>query len=221
MYRNVDRTASQYYTEYDGDSNAVFLSNRSMTTIGVIAIQGAISEHMAALKRAKNGSQCNVVPIKKGGIVPQCDGLIIPGGESTTLSHIMKIEGIDQEILSNADMPIMGTCAGLILLSRYQDAEVVGLKLMDVEVKRNAFGRQADSFELPLQVTLFDSPFAGVFIRAPVITSVGAGVDVLSRVGPLIVAARQKNILGLAFHPELSNDVRFHSYFVDLVETQV
>lgn len=190
-----------------------------MITIGVLAIQGAISEHITALKSAKNGAQCNVVAIKKGGIVPGCDGLIIPGGESTTISHIMATEGIDQEILDNADMPVMGTCAGLIILSRYQDAEVTGLKLMDVDVKRNAFGRQVDSFELPLQVTVFDSAFEGIFIRAPVITAVGAGVDVLSRVGPFVVAAQQKNKLGLAFHPELSSDVRFHSYFVDLVDS--
>lgn len=189
-----------------------------MITIGVLAIQGAISEHVTALKRAKNGSQCNVVAIKKGGKVPECDGLIIPGGESTTISHIMEAEGIDQEILDNADMPIMGTCAGLIILSRYQDAEVAGLKLMDVDVKRNAFGRQVDSFEVPLKVTVFDSAFEGLFIRAPVITTVGAGVDVLSRVGPFVVAAQQKNKLGLAFHPELSSDVRFHRYFVDLID---
>ncbi len=192
-----------------------------MATIGVIAIQGAISEHIAALQRAQNGSQHNIVAIKKGGKVPECDGLIIPGGESTTISHIMRTEGIDQEIRDNADVPIMGTCAGLIVLSRYQDAEVVGLRLMDVDVKRNAFGRQAESFELPLHVTLFDSTFEGVFIRAPVITSVGRGVDVLSRVGSFIVAAQQKNKLGLAFHPELSNDYRFHSYFISLVESYV
>ncbi len=188
-----------------------------MTTIGVLAIQGAVSEHIKALNRAKNGSQCNVIPIKKSGIVPRCDGLIIPGGESSTISHIMRTEAIDQEILENADMPIMGTCAGLIILSRYHDAEVTGLKLMDVDVQRNAFGRQVDSFELPLQVTLFDSPFKGVFIRAPVITRVGPEVDVLSRVGSSVVAVQQKNKLGLAFHPELSNDSRFHRYFIELV----
>ncbi len=188
-----------------------------MITVGILAIQGAISEHITALKRAKNGSKCSIVAIKREGIVSECDGLIIPGGESTTISRIMKGEGIDQEILDNADIPIMGTCAGLILLSRYQDAEVTGLKLMDIDVKRNAFGRQVDSFELPLQVTVFDSAFEGIFIRAPAITEVGVGVDVLSRIGHFVVAAQQKNKLGLAFHPELSNDVRFHSYFVDLV----
>ncbi len=190
-----------------------------MITIGVLAIQGDISEHIAALKKTKKGSQCNIVAIKKGGIVPECDGLIIPGGESTTISRIMTTEGIDQEILKNADMPIMGTCAGLIILSRYHDADVTGLKLMDINVKRNAFGRQSDSFELPLQVTIFDSAFNGIFIRAPVITEVGADVDVLSRIGRVVVAAQQKNKLGLAFHPELSNDIRFHSYFIDLVDT--
>ncbi len=189
-----------------------------MITIGVIAIQGAISEHIIALNRAKHDSQCKVVPIKTSGVVPHCDGLIIPGGESTTISHIMRTEHIDQEILENADMPIMGTCAGLIILSRYQDPEVRGLKLMDIDVQRNAFGRQVDSFELPLQVTLFDSAFPGVFIRAPVITTVGPGVDVLSRVNSFVVAAQQKNKLGLAFHPELSNDSRFHRYFIELVK---
>ncbi|MGZ4905202.1 MAG: pyridoxal 5'-phosphate synthase glutaminase subunit PdxT [Halobacteriota archaeon] len=188
-----------------------------MITIGVLAIQGAVSEHIRALKRTDYGCQVNVLPIKKSGFVPECEGLIIPGGESTTISHIMKIEGIDQEILDNAEMPIMGTCAGLIILSRYQDADVTGLKLMDVDVRRNAFGRQVDSFELPLQVTVFDSPFDGIFIRAPVITTVGQAVNVLSRVGNFVVAAQQENKLGLAFHPELSDDTRFHRYFIDLI----
>ncbi len=188
-----------------------------MATIGVLAIQGAISEHIAALKRANSGSRFDIVPIKKGGIVPRCDGLIIPGGESTTISHIMRAEGIDQEILDNTHMPIMGTCAGLIMLSRYQDAEVAGLGLMDLDVERNAFGRQVDSFELPLKVSIFDSTFEGIFIRAPVITRVGSDVEVLSRVGHFVVAAQQQNKLGLAFHPELSDDFRFHRYFIDLV----
>jgi 5'-phosphate synthase pdxT subunit len=190
-----------------------------MITIGVLAIQGAVLEHVSALQRAANGLQHRIITIKKKGIVPLCDGLVIPGGESTTISRMMQTEGIDQEILDNPNMAIMGTCAGLIILSNYLQDEVVGLKLMDMQVKRNAFGRQADSFELPLSVTVFDSKFNGVFIRAPAITEVGRGVEVLARVGKWVVAAQQANKLALAFHPELSNDLRFHNYFLSFLSS--
>ena len=189
----------------------------TMTTIGVLAIQGAVLEHVSALQRAGNGLQYRIVTIKKKGTVPQCDGLVIPGGESTTISRMMQIEGIDKEILENPNIAIMGTCAGLIILSNYLQDDVIGLKLMDMQVKRNAFGRQADSFELPLRITIFDSEFNGVFIRAPAITEVGRGVDVLARVGKYVVAAQQANKLALAFHPELSGDLRFHRYFLSFL----
>jgi 5'-phosphate synthase pdxT subunit len=189
-----------------------------MLTIGVIAIQGAVSEHVAALEKVSSGLNCKIVRIKKKGIVPQCDGLVIPGGESTTISRLLRFEGIDREILKNHHVPIMGTCAGLIILSDYQDADVDGLGLMDMQIKRNAFGRQAESFELQLEVKIFDSPFNAIFIRAPVIKQVGSDIDVLARINEYIVAAQQENKLALSFHPELSNDLRFHKYFLQLFD---
>jgi 5'-phosphate synthase pdxT subunit len=188
-----------------------------MLTIGVVAIQGAVSEHIAALEKSSKDLDCKIVTIKRKGIVPHCDGLIIPGGESTTISRILHLEGIDKEILGNKGIPMMGTCAGLIIMSNYKNEHVDGLGLIDMQVKRNAFGRQAESFQVPLTVTVFNSPFDGIFIRAPAITQVGDATDVLARVEKYGVAAQQGNKLALAFHPELGNDLRFHEYFLRLL----
>jgi len=189
-----------------------------MLTIGVVAIQGAVSEHIAALEKSSKDLDCKIVTIKRAGIVPHCDGLIIPGGESTTISRILRFEGIDKEILENKGIPMMGTCAGLIIMSDYKNERVEGLGLIDMQVKRNAFGRQAESFQVPLTVTVFDSPFDGIFIRAPAITQVGDATDVLARFEKYGVAAQQGNKLALAFHPELGNDLRFHEYFLRLFD---
>ena len=192
-----------------------------MLTIGVIAIQGAVSEHIAALEKSSKDLDCKIVTIKRAGIVPHCDGLIIPGGESTTISRILRFEGIDKEILENKGIPMMGTCAGLIIMSDYKNERVEGLGLIDMQVKRNAFGRQAESFQVPLTVTVFNSPFDGIFIRAPAITEVGDATDVLARFEKYGVAVQQGNKLALAFHPELGNDLRFHEYFLRLLDFQM
>jgi 5'-phosphate synthase pdxT subunit len=192
--------------------------NHSMLTVGVVAIQGAVSEHVTALEKSSKDLDCKIVTIKRAGIVPHCDGLIIPGGESTTISRIMRFEGIDKEILENKGIPMMGTCAGLIIMSDYKNERVEGLGLIDMQVKRNAFGRQAESFQVPLTVTVFDSPFDGIFIRAPAITQVGDATDVLAHFEKYGVAAQQGNKLALAFHPELGNDLRFHEYFLRLFD---
>jgi 5'-phosphate synthase pdxT subunit len=189
-----------------------------MLTIGVVAIQGAVSEHIAALEKSSKDLDCKIVTIKRAGIVSHCDGLIIPGGESTTISRILRFEGIDKEILENKGIPMMGTCAGLIIMSDYKNERVEGLGLIDMQVKRNAFGRQAESFQVPLTVKVFDSPFDGIFIRAPAITRVGDATDVLARFEKYGVAAQQGNKLALAFHPELGNDLRFHEYFLRLFD---
>jgi pyridoxal 5'-phosphate synthase pdxT subunit len=189
-----------------------------MLTIGVIAIQGAVSEHIAALEKVSRGFDCKIVRIKKKGLIQNCDGLVIPGGESTTISRLLRFEGIDKEIVKHQHISMMGTCAGLIILSNYQDEDVQGLGLMDMQVKRNAFGRQAESFELSLEVKVFDSPFNGIFIRAPAIKQVGSSIDVLARFKNYSVAAQQGNKLALSFHPELSDDLRFHKYFLQLVD---
>ena len=194
--------------------------------IGVIAIQGAVSEHIDALKRAlaERVVYAEVVAIKHKGIVPQCSGIVIPGGESTTLCRLLAREGIAEEIKDAAakGVPILGTCAGLIVLAKEGDEQVQKtsqelLGIMNIKVNRNAFGRQRDSFEAELEVEVLDSPFPGVFIRAPGIVSCGPEVRVLSKLDDQIIAAEQRNVLVLAFHPELTDDLRFHQYFLDKV----
>jgi len=197
--------------------------------IGVIAIQGDVEEHIKALKAtlAERGENENgeVIRIKHRGIVSSCDAIVIPGGESTTIGRLMEREGITEELRNAAEegKPLLGTCAGMILLAREGDEEVKKtgqplLGLMDVRVKRNAFGRQRESFEAPLKMSIFDEPFPGVFIRAPCITHAADTVDVLATLDDdinRIVAARQGNIMALAFHPELTGDRRIHHYFLD------
>ncbi len=193
--------------------------------IGIIAIQGNIEEHVSAIKEAsriaKIGSE--IIKIKHKGIVQSCDAIIIPGGESTTIGRLMEREGISSEIkkVAHAGIPIMGTCAGLILLAKHGDEQVEKteqplLELMDIRVNRNAFGRQRESFEAQVDFKGLDSPFNAVFIRAPCITEAGRGVEILSRYDYAIVAARQKNLLALAFHPELTRDFRIHIYFMKM-----
>jgi 5'-phosphate synthase pdxT subunit len=189
-----------------------------MSKIGVVAIQGDVSEHIDAMKRVVDDSICEIVAIKHKGTVPECDALIIPGGESTTISRLLRNEGITEEILKKREMPIMGTCAGLILLSSYSLEGVKALGLMDTTVVRNAFGRQVDSFEVLLDVKGFSSKYKGIFIRAPAIINVGKDVDVLAKVNNYIVAAQQGNKLALAFHPELTDDLRFHRYFINMIK---
>lgn len=194
--------------------------------IGVIAIQGAVSEHIDALLRAlsERGEEAEIVAIKHGGVVPSCDALVLPGGESTTLGSLLVREGIADEIREAhaRGVPIMGTCAGLILLAKEEDSQIKKthqnlLLLMDIRVNRNAFGRQRESFEASLDVSVLDSPYNAVFIRAPAIVEYGNGVTVLSKVDEFVVAAEQGNLLALAFHPELTEDMRLHQYFLDRV----
>lgn len=188
--------------------------------IGVIALQGDVSEHVAAMGRAL-GSRGSVVQVRRAGIVPNCDGLVLPGGESTTLSRQLAKAGIDQEIkrAATSGVPVLATCAGLVLVSSViqGDSSVRPLGLMDTTIGRNVFGSQKESFEADLDVVGFDRPFRAVFIRAPAIVSVGEEVQVLAKVEENSVAARQKNVLCLAFHPELTEDLRFHRMFLDSV----
>ncbi len=184
-------------------------------TAGVIAVQGDVSEHAEAVVRAgeNHGFAVEIRTIRTSGIVPECDMLLIPGGESTTISRLVHREGIADEIVAHvhAGKPVLATCAGLIVLSRDADDDrVETLGLLDVTVERNAFGRQRDSFETPLSVTGLDEPFPAVFIRAPAIDTVGEDVEILATWDGRPVAVRQKNIVGTAFHPELYPDTRFH-----------
>ncbi len=194
--------------------------------VGVIAIQGNVEEHVNAMIKALEQANlvAEVIKIKHKGIVPTCDALIIPGGESTTLGRLMEREGISMEIkkAARAGIPIMGTCAGLVLLAQHGDEQVKQtgqplLRLMDIRANRNAFGRQRESFESPVDFKGLDSPFNAVFIRAPCIAEAGRDVEILSNYNGCIVAARQKNMLALAFHPELTDDLRIHHYFLKMI----
>jgi 5'-phosphate synthase pdxT subunit len=182
-----------------------------------------VDEHVNAIKRALviAGRQSEVIKIKHKGLVPTCNALILPGGESTTLGRLMEKEGISDEIrkVAKAGIPIMGTCAGLVLLAKRGDEQVEKtgqslLSLMDITVNRNAFGRQKESFECLIDFKGLDSPFNAVFIRAPSITGFGKDVEVLSEYNGVIIAAREKNMIALAFHPELTDDPRIHDYFL-------
>ncbi|MEF8882747.1 MAG: pyridoxal 5'-phosphate synthase glutaminase subunit PdxT [Halapricum sp.] len=181
---------------------------------GVVAVQGDVGEHAAAIESAAeaHGETADVVEIRESGIVPECDLLAIPGGESTTISRLLQREGIASEIETHAEAgkPILATCAGLIVCSSdANDDRVETLDLLDVSVQRNAFGRQKDSFEAGLDVTGLADPFHAVFIRAPVIDEVG-DAEVLATWDDRPVAVRDGPVLGTSFHPELTGDSRIH-----------
>ncbi len=186
--------------------------------IGVLAAQGAFAEHLAILHQL----EVEALPVRLPRELKELDGLIIPGGESTSISKLMRGFNLMSEMvnLANNGLPIFGTCAGMILLAReISDSDAIPLGLMDITVRRNAFGRQKDSFEAELSIpVLGEKPFPGVFIRAPLIEQVNDGVEILAELtDDTIVATRQGKLLASAFHPELTNDLRFHQYFLDIV----
>jgi len=192
-------------------------------TAGVVAVQGDVSEHARAIERAAgaHGRESEVVEIRESGLVPECDVLLLPGGESTTISRLLQREGIAEEVVAHveAGKPMLATCAGLIVASAdAHDDRVETLNLLDVTVERNAFGRQRDSFEAPLSVAGLDSPFPAVFIRAPVIDEVFEGVEVLAEFDGNPVAVQQGPVVGTSFHPELTADSRIHdlAFFEDV-----
>ncbi|WP_256546310.1 pyridoxal 5'-phosphate synthase glutaminase subunit PdxT [Halobellus inordinatus] len=194
-----------------------------MLRAGVVAVQGDVSEHAAAIRRAgaAHDEEVDVIEIRQSGHVADCDVLLLPGGESTAISRLLASEGIDEEIREHvaAGKPVLATCAGLIVASSdANDERVDTLDLLDVTVDRNAFGRQVDSFEAPLEVAGFDEPFPAVFIRAPAIDEVGEGVEVLAEWEGRPVAVRDGPVVGTAFHPELTNDSRIHdlAFFEEL-----
>ena len=195
--------------------------------IGVIGVQGDVSEHVEAVRRAmrEHGKDGDAFAVRKREELDRADALTIPGGESTTISKLLVKLGLFDEIVRRATdeaMPIMGTCAGCILLSKDAGTQAEKtrtrlLGLMDMAVDRNAFGRQRESFEADLDVTGLDTPFHCVFIRAPAILRTWGVCEPLARYREKIVLARQGNLIGSAFHPELSGDLRIHRAFLDLV----
>ncbi|WP_237565251.1 pyridoxal 5'-phosphate synthase glutaminase subunit PdxT [Ornithinimicrobium cavernae] len=190
--------------------------------IGVLAVQGDVVEHVRALTLA--GAEA--VPVRRPEELAAVDGLVIPGGESTTIDRLLRIFDLAEPLRARlADgMPAYGSCAGMILLSRevldgHRDQQVLGA--LDITTRRNAFGRQVDSFEVDLPVVGLDGAFHAVFIRAPWVERVGEDVEVLASIErdgvDHVVAVRQGNVLATSFHPELTDDARLHAMFVDMV----
>ncbi|MDO8568314.1 MAG: pyridoxal 5'-phosphate synthase glutaminase subunit PdxT [Dehalococcoidales bacterium] len=189
--------------------------------IGVLAAQGAFAEHISILNRLK----VEAVPVRLPAELDGLDGLIIPGGESTTIGHMMDAYGLTEKIerLARNGFPILGTCAGMIMLAgSLSEGDPKPLGLMSIEVKRNAFGRQRESFEAELPIAVLGKkPFPAVFIRGPAIAKANGKAQILAKLPDGTgVAARQGKLLVSAFHPELTDDLRFHKYFLDIVSNK-
>ncbi len=197
--------------------------------IGILAYQGGVYEHKYMLHKAlsKLGISGEVILVKKLHQLRNLDGIVIPGGESTTIGKIAEKTGVLSILrdLIKEGLPAFGTCAGTIMMAKKVRDSVVGsvhqplLGVMDIEVIRNYYGRQRESFEIDLQISkLGNKPFRGVFIRAPAITNVWSDVSPLAKVEGIIVAAEQKHMLATTFHPELTSDTRFHELFINIIK---
>ena len=196
--------------------------------IGILGIQGDIEENSDAIKEALKELQIegSVIFLKKFADISEIDGIIIPGGESTVIGTLLFLHRVQLELLKNKienGLPVLGTCAGLILLANKAYDRTIGetkqqlLESLNVTVERNAFGRQKDSFETQLSIPILgEDPFKGVFIRGPAITNIGENVQVLTKLDNKIVAVQQNNIIATSFHPELANDIRLHKSFLTM-----
>ncbi len=196
--------------------------------IGVLAVQGDVVENLMSTQLAINelGMQGIVNEIKSPDQISELDGLIIPGGESTMIGHLSLVNGTLKKIKEKveAGMPVLGICAGMIMLAKKTKDRVVGemdqplLDVLDIKVERNAFGRQRNSFEAEISLdNIGISKFRGVFIRAPAVIDVGKGVQVISKFNEKTVAVKKGNIICTAFHPELTEDLSLHKYFVSSI----
>lgn len=188
-------------------------------TIGILALQGAFRAHELSVRRLG----ADTLQVRTPDDLDRVDALVMPGGESTTMSHLLTTSQLFDPIAKRLadDMPTFGTCAGMILLStQVHDAreDQRSFACLDVDVRRNAYGRQVDSFEADLDVVGFDSPFHAVFIRAPRVERVGSGVDVLAEHDGVAVLVRQGAIMAASFHPELTDDSRIHERFLTMVK---
>jgi 5'-phosphate synthase pdxT subunit len=197
--------------------------------IGVLSIQGDIEENIQACKEALNetGITGEVIEVKTHEEILDVDGLIIPGGESTVISTMMSLNQSNWETLKqkiSEGLPVLGTCAGMIILAKRVLDKTIGetqqklIKILDVTIERNAFGRQHESFETDLSIPIIgDRPFKAVFIRGPIVKETGNNVQILSKYNDKIVAVQQNNIIGTSFHPELAEDNRFYTHFIRTV----
>lgn len=184
-----------------------------MIRIGILDLQGDVSEHLEMTTRTleKMGLEAEAVKVKSPSEVADCQGIIISGGESTIIGKLLQEEGIDQ-VIRDRKIPVMGTCAGMVLLACATDYQQPLLNLIPMKVKRNGFGRQKLSFQQEIEI--FDQKYPGIFIRAPYAYEVPPEVEVLSQIQDKVVAVRYQNNLALSFHPELSDDTRIHEYFI-------
>lgn len=197
-----------------------------MLSIGILGVQGAIPEHKAMIEKTLEELKINgrIYIIRNREDLDRIDGLILPGGESTTISRMIstsKLLEIIRDKVEDRDLAVMGTCAGCILLAEKVVDPVENLHLIgviDMEVRRNAFGRQRESFEQFVEIKNFREPFPAVFIRAPIITRVWGDCKVLSRIEEDIIMIQQDRLLALSFHPELTGDARIHKYFISLIK---
>jgi len=188
-----------------------------------------VAEHLASMNRVfvREKKKGHAILVRQPSDIDNCDGVIIPGGESTTISRILVNSGMHdviRERMDNHSIALMGTCAGCVLLAKEltdAKADVRLLEAMDFQVERNAFGRQKESFEQVLSIKGLTRPYHAVFIRAPVITKTWGTCEVLTTLGKEIVMARQDSYLALSFHPELTDDLRIHSYFLKMVRAML
>jgi 5'-phosphate synthase pdxT subunit len=205
------------------------LSQKKPLTVGVLGFQGDIEENIAATRQAMKELDIDgdIKVVRYPQEIADLDGLVMPGGESTVQSSLAAIQQalpLLKEKVSGG-MPVLGTCAGMIMLSKRAFDRVVGdtkqklLGSLDIVIERNAFGRQGESFEADVQIpAMGQEPFKGVFIRAPAVSEVGPGVEVLAKFNNRVVAVKQKHVIGTAFHPELSGDLRVHRQLVEMAE---
>jgi 5'-phosphate synthase pdxT subunit len=198
--------------------------------LGVLSIQGDVLENILSVKSAIDALDIDgtVTSVKTPDELSQVDGLIIPGGESTTIGQLSISNGTLKILKEKIEqgMPVLGICAGMVLLSKTAQDKVVGkidqplLEILDIKLERNSFGRQRESFESDISLNSIGIPtFNGVFIRAPSISDVGSDVEILSKFNEKIIAVKKDNIIGVSFHPELTTDISLHKYFVNLTNT--
>lgn len=197
--------------------------------VGVLAIQGDVQENILSTEAAlmESGIEGTVKTVKTPEEISQMDGLIIPGGESTTIGQLSLVNSSLKKIKEKIEngMPVLGICAGMIMLSKTADDRVIGktnqplLEFLDIKLERNSFGRQRNSFEAEIPMdSIGIQKFNAVFIRAPSVSEVGSGVEVLSKFNEKIVAVKKGNIIGTSFHPELTQDSALHKYFINLIK---
>ena len=199
-------------------------------TFGVLSIQGDVLENILSVEAAIDalGIDGTVTAVRTPDEISKVDGLVIPGGESTTIGQLSLFNGAFITLKDKIEqgMPVLGICAGMVLLSNNANDKVVGkidqplLNILDIKLERNSFGRQRQSFESDISLDSIGIPkFNGVFIRAPSISDVGSDVEVLSKFNEKIIAVKKNNVIGVAFHPELTSDISLHKYFVNLANT--